>query len=112
MFNWGFIGSGTICKHTSKQMLKSGKHKISCVWSRTYAHAREFANNVGAKAYETLEELLNDKTINGIYIGTPHSSHFKYAKLALERGIPVLVEKALPISLRPGEPILPTSPTE
>lgn len=98
MFNWGFIGSGTICKHTSKQMLKSGKHKISCVWSRTYTHACEFANSVGAKAYETLEELLNDKTIDGIYIGTPHSSHFKYAKLALERGIPVLVEKAFTLS--------------
>ena len=98
MFNWGFIGSGAICYNTSKQMLKSGKHKITCVWSRTYAHACEFANSVGARACETLEELLNDKSIDGIYIGTPHSSHYKYAKMALERGIPVLCEKAFTLS--------------
>ena len=87
MFNWGFIGSGAICYNTSKQMLKSGKHKMSCVWSRTYAHACEFAKNVGARACGTLEELLNDKSIDGIYIGTPHSSHYKYAKMALEASI-------------------------
>ncbi|MCR5308788.1 MAG: Gfo/Idh/MocA family oxidoreductase [Bacilli bacterium] len=98
MFNWGFIGSGTICKNVSKQLLKNKKHKISCVWSRTYEHANAFAKSISAKTYKTINELLNDKTLDAIYIGTPHSSHFKYAKMALERGIPVLLEKAFTLS--------------
>ena len=98
MFNWGFIGSGTICRNTSKQMLKSGKHKIVGVYSRTFSKAKAFADKVGATAYETLDELLNDKNIQGIYVGTPHSSHFKYAKAALEKGIPVLCEKSFTLS--------------
>ena len=100
MFNWGFVGSGSICYATSKQMMKSGKHKIVAVYSRTFSHAQKFANSEGAKAYENVEDFLNDKSIDGIYIGTPHSSHFKYAKMALEKGIPVLVEKAFTLSYK------------
>ena len=100
MFNWGFIGSGSICYATSKQMLKSGKHNIVGVYSRTFEHAQKFANKVNAEAYKTVEELFNNTNIDGIYIGTPHSSHFKYAKMALERGIPVLVEKSFTLSYK------------
>lgn len=98
MFSWGYIGSGSICKTTSKQILKSGKHQIVGVYSRTYSRALKFAKSLNAIAFKTVEELLDDKRIQGIYIGTPHSSHYKYAKLCLERGIPVLVEKAFTLS--------------
>jgi len=100
VFSWGYIGSGSICKTTSKQILKSGNHKIVGVYSRTFSHAEKFAQSVNATAYKTVEELLNDKRIQGVYIGTPHSSHYKYAKMCLEKGIPVLVEKAFTLSYK------------
>lgn len=98
MFNWGFIGSGTICYHTSKQMKKSNKHNIVAVYSRTFSHAEKFAKTVNATPYNTIEEFFSNKRIEGIYIGTPHSSHYKYAKMALEKGIPVLLEKTFTLS--------------
>jgi scyllo-inositol 2-dehydrogenase (NADP+) len=45
------------------------------------------------KSYETLE-VLQDDDINLVIVNTPTSTHFEYAKKALEAGKHVLVEKA------------------
>lgn len=100
MFNWGFIGSGSICYTTSKELLKNKNHKIIGVYSHTFSHCKKFADKVGATPYKNIEDLLNNKKIDAIYIATPHALHFKYANLALEHKIPVLVEKAFTLSYK------------
>lgn len=78
--------------------MKSGNHKVVAVYSRTFSRAKKFAYSLDAKTYDNIEDFFKDENIQGVYIGTPHSSHYKYTKMALERGIPVLCEKAFTLS--------------
>jgi predicted dehydrogenase len=67
--------------------------------SRDPEKAQEFAAQFGAgKAYGSYEELADDGGVDLIYIATPHSHHHEHAKLCMERGRNVLVEKAFTVN--------------
>lgn len=56
----------------------------------------KFARQYPATRFTTnVEDLLNDKGLDGIVFATPTSSHFPLAKAALEAGKHVLVEKPM-----------------
>ncbi|KAJ7095251.1 hypothetical protein B0H15DRAFT_828701 [Mycena belliarum] len=48
---------------------------------------------VTAKIHNTLEQVLADPEVELVIIGTPNSTHYAYAKAALEAGKHVLVDK-------------------
>jgi predicted dehydrogenase len=54
-----------------------------------------------AQATERFEEMLADETLQAVVIATPVPTHYELAKLALEAGKHVLVEK--PPAMRAGE---------
>lgn len=65
------------------------------VASRHLEKATAFAKEYGfEKAYGSYEELAADSAIDLIYIATPHSHHHEFAKLCIEHGQNILVEKA------------------
>ena len=65
------------------------------VASRHLEKAAAFAKEYGfEKAYGSYEELAADSSIDLIYIATPHSHHHEFAKLCIEHGRNILVEKA------------------
>lgn len=41
--------------------------------------------------------MLEDPEVELVYVATPHSHHYQYAKMCLEHGKHVLVEKAFTI---------------
>ena len=53
--------------------------------------------------YDTYEELLNDKFINGVVIATPVTTHFELAKKSLEAGFLTFVEKPMTLNLSDAE---------
>ena len=64
------------------------------VASRSPEKARAFADAWGfQKAYGSYEELVTDPEVELVYIATPHSLHYENAKMCLEHGRHVLVEK-------------------
>ena len=65
------------------------------VASRDLQKAEAFAKEYGfEKSYGSYEELAADSAIDLIYIATPHSHHHEFAKLCIEHGRNILVEKA------------------
>lgn len=44
------------------------------------------------------EEVINDKTINAIFIATPAHTHFQLAKKSIEAGKHVFIEKPITTS--------------
>lgn len=52
---------------------------------------------------KTLEDILADSSISGIIVATPAASHYSLAKLALEHGKHVLIEK--PFSTKSSEAV-------
>lgn len=77
------------------------------VASRTYDKAKAFADKWGfEKAYGSYEEMLNDPEVELVYVATPHSHHYQYAKMCLEHGKHVLVEKAFTVNASQAEELI------
>lgn len=93
-FNWGVIGPGNIANTFAKAIAPSKKGKILAVASRSKERAADFANTYQIeKTYTEYEQMLADPDIDIIYIATPHNFHYQQAKMCLEAGKHVLVEK-------------------
>ncbi len=69
------------------------------------AQRRAFADEFGARTYETHEGLVADDGVDGVVVTTPNRFHEPIAVDALEAGRHVLVEKPLAHSLESAERI-------
>ena len=94
-FRWAFIGAGTLAKKVAEEITASGRHEIASVYTRSYEKCVPFAQKYQAHPAKTAEEAISLSGVDGVYIVTPHNSHYEYAKLALTLGRPVLCEKPL-----------------
>lgn len=93
-FNWGVIGPGNIAHTFAKAIASSKKGKILAVASRSQERAAEFSSTYQIeKIYLDYGQMLADPEIDIIYIATPHNLHYPQAKMCLEAGKHVLVEK-------------------
>lgn len=73
--------------------------ELYAVASRSLERAKQFAEEWGfEKAYGSYEEMLEDEAVELVYVASPHSHHFQHAKLCLEHGKHVLVEKAFTVN--------------
>ena len=98
VFNWCFIGAGTLANIVAKEILPSGRHRIAAVYTHHPQRCREFAGKYGAAAYDSAEAAISAPDVDGVYIVTPHTSHYEYTKLALSMGKPVLCEKPITVT--------------
>lgn len=105
-FKWCFIGCGKLAHGVAAELQDSGRHKVVSVYGRRFEAAEAFAGEFGATAYATPEEAILAPEVDGIYVVTPHTSHAEYAKLALELGKPVLVEKPFAVNDEDAEALV------
>jgi predicted dehydrogenase len=90
---WGIMGTGGIARQFTRDLILTG-HAVSAVGSRTRENAESFAGLFGlAAAHPTYESLVADPSVDLVYVATPHPWHYPNAKLALEAGKHVLIEK-------------------
>ena len=87
-----------MASQVAKQILKSGGHKIVSCYTRNYEKGRAFAEKFGATAYERPEDAVCAQGVDGVYVVTPHNAHYRFVKLALELGKPVLCEKTFTVN--------------
>jgi predicted dehydrogenase len=100
-FNWGVIGPGHIANTFAKAIASSKKGKILAVASRSEERAIDFANTHQIeKIYADYGQMLADPDIDIIYIATPHNFHYQQAKMCLEAGKHVLVEKPCTVNAK------------
>ena len=97
-FSWGILGPGGIARAFARDLTLLEGHTIGAVGSRSLANAQSFADEFGGTAYGSYEELVNDSTIDAIYVATPHPAHHDNVILALNAGKPVLCEKPFAVN--------------
>lgn len=68
--------------------------------------AQKFVDSYGGKIFKGYGELLNDNEVEAIYIPLPPALHFRWAKLALEHGKHVLLEKPFCTNVKDTEELL------
>ena len=105
-FNWCFIGCGKLAHTIAEQIKKHGGHKILTCYTRDFQKCREFADKYGAVAYENAADAISADGVDGVYIVTPHNAHYRFSKLALELGKPVLCEKAFTVTAEETEDLI------
>lgn len=92
---WGIIGTGGVANLVAGDFRLVADAELVAVGSRAQAKADAFARKHHIpRAYGSYRELLDDDSIDVVYIGTPHPQHRDVALAAIERGKAVLVEKA------------------
>lgn len=70
-----------------------------CGTKRSEAKVNELCDVYGLKGTVCYEELL-DMDIDTVYVGVPNNLHFDMCKLALEKGLNVIVEKPITGNIR------------
>lgn len=91
----GIIGAGHIAEKMAATLSAMANAEAYAIASRELGKAEKFAGKWGfTKAYGSYEELADDPQVQLIYVATPHSLHFPHVKMCLEKGKPVLCEKA------------------
>ncbi len=107
---FAILAPGHIAHSMAKAVSEIEKIERYAVASRDYGRAADFAGQWGfEKAYGSYEELAEDPQVELIYVASPHSHHYEHAKLCLEHGKHVLVEKAFTVNVRQARELVQLS---
>ncbi len=109
-FKVGIMGAGNIAEKVADTLNRLDSFEPYAIASRDINKAKDFADKYNVKkAYGSYEELIADPDIELIYIATPHSHHAEQAKMCINAGKPVLVEKAFSYNAATTEEVLKLS---
>jgi predicted dehydrogenase len=94
---WGIIGCGDVTEVKSGPAFqKAPNSELVAVMRRNAEKAADYAQRHNVpKWYSDADLLINDPTVNAIYVATPPDSHALYALKAIEAGKPVYIEKPM-----------------
>src|SRR3954462_3235718 len=70
---WGVLGPGRIARTFARDLRLVPGAELAAVGSRSLERATAFAAEHGAAAaYGSYEGLLDDRTVDAVYVATPH----------------------------------------
>jgi len=105
---WGVLGAGAIAATFAADLeLLPDEARLVAVGSRTAGKAEAFAKQHGfTRAYGSYAELVADPEVDVVYVATVHNHHAESARLCLEAGKAVLVEKPLTLTAAEAEELV------
>lgn len=96
---WGILGTGNIASRFASQVPSSVTGEVVAVGSRSTESADEFADRFAIpNRHGSYQALLDDDSVDAVYIATPHPLHPEWAIRTAEAGKHVLCEKPLAIN--------------
>lgn len=101
---FGTIGTGQIVREILRGAAAAEGVSCGAVYSRRRETGEALARDFGVeRVYTGLEALLGDPSLDTVYIASPNSLHAPQARLALEHGKHVLLEKPFTPTLAEAE---------
>ncbi len=106
-YNVGIIGAGWIAGVIADMLQNLNGICAYAIASRDEEKAKKFAEEHKVeKYYGSYEELLADEEVEMVYIATVNSNHAELAKMCIDAGKPVFVEKPISYNAKTTEDLL------
>lgn len=99
MLRFGIIGAGIISTRHLKAIDKNPRTMTVAVADLDLEKARSAADAYGALAYTDYKEMLDKEVLDAVIINLPHYLHEESTRCCAQRGIHVLVEKPMSVSV-------------
>ncbi len=97
-YNWGVIGTGWIGTEMGAA-LNRVNGEVYAVCDTSLERASEYQEKFGVqKIFTSIDELLQDESVDIIYIATPHNLHHEMMVKSLQAGKHVFCEKAITVN--------------
>ena len=107
---FGILGTGNIARQFSAGVKRSYRCDLAAVGSRSAASAAAFAEAYGiAAAHGSYEALLNDPSVDAVYVSAPNALHHEWTIKALAAGKHVLCEKPFAMDAAQAEEMFDVS---
>ncbi|MDF2698640.1 MAG: oxidoreductase domain protein [Haloplasmataceae bacterium] len=108
IINTAIIGFGLSGKVFHAPIISSMESfNLSKIYTRNQESISYISNNyVNTKIVNDVDEIMNDLEIELVIISTPNEFHYEYAKIALESGKHVIVEKPFTIITKEADDLI------
>ena len=109
-FRWGIVGFGKFSDLRMGPALASlPGHEIVAVMNRDINKARRYAEEYKARFwYDSVEGLVNNSSIDAVYIASPNYQHCEQTCRAAQKGLHVLCEKPMAVNIEEAEKMVDT----
>lgn len=97
----GVVGVGHLGRYHARKYAAMGDAELVGIMDSDRPRAEDVARSHGVRAFETLEELLEE--VDAVSLAVPTGSHYELALRILCRGIHLLVEKPITYSVGHAE---------
>jgi len=101
-----FVGMGIVNKEELFDSESLSAEEIERLLREQKEKVTNIINEYGGKMFESYRDIVISDEIDAIYIPLPPSMHYEWAKLALEHGKHVLVEKPSTIKYAQSEELI------
>ena len=89
----GVLGVGSLGFHHARLLRELPEARLTGVYDINTERSQSVASQLDTRSYQTIEDLLRD--VDAVTIAVPTSSHFEVARLALQHGCHLLIEKPI-----------------
>ena len=104
---WGILGTGFIAKEFAIGLASVPEAEIAGVASRTLKNAQSFAAQFKIpKAFDSYEQLVQDNSVDVVYIGTPNNRHKDDCILSLKAKKAVVCEKPFTLNAQEAREVI------
>jgi UDP-N-acetyl-2-amino-2-deoxyglucuronate dehydrogenase len=103
------IGYGKVAHLHAAALRDLPQSHFCAVYGRNKERADAFARQYGVRAYNNLQQMIDQERIEALLNGTPHPVHAETSIPAMKRGVHVLVEKPLASSLQDCDSMISTA---
>ena len=103
---FGIAGLGNHAINRVMPVFREAGQEISALYSRSIDKARKEGMKYNAKPFDNLDSFFQSGDFEAVYIASPNFLHYGQAKLALEQGKHVLLEKQMTLKTDEAEELV------
>lgn len=98
----GFVGTGGIANHHLRQLQAIEEAEIVALCDIVEDRAQAAAANYGGTAYTDYQKMIDQETMDAMYVCIPPFAHTDAEILAAQKGIHLFVEKPVALTMDKG----------